>query len=174
MLDIISIVVISAGFIAGYRRGLVKTIFDAVSILIGVIAAIKLSPIAINYLESTEMNSSIAFVLGTALSFAGLMLIIRFLGRKLEDFLKALNINIFNRLAGGIFQALFFAIVLSYGLHLLDKVHLLSDKQKFGSKTYAKLQSLPEATEGLLNKFKPFFEDFWEKTNVITKEKESR
>lgn len=173
MLDIISIVVISAGFIAGYRRGLVKTIFDAVSILIGVVAAIKLSPIAINLLESTGMNSSIAFVLGIALSFAGLMLLIRFLGKKVEDFLKALKINIFNRLAGGMLQALFFAVVLSYSLHLLDKVQLLSDEQKFSSKTYAKLQSLPEATEGLLTEFKPLFVDFWKKTNDIIKEKES-
>jgi uncharacterized membrane protein required for colicin V production len=113
-------------------------------------------------------------VLGIAFSFAGLMMLIRFLGKKVEDFLKAVNINIINRLSGGAIQALFFAVILSYGLHLLDKVHLLSIEQKTKSKSYAYLHALPDATEGLFIKLKPLFLSFWEKSQEIIKEDEQR
>ena len=174
MLDIFAIVIISAGFFLGFRRGLIKTIFDAASILIGIVAAIKLSPVAINILEALGVNSSIAFVLGIAFSFAGIMMLIRFIGKKVEDFLKAVNINIVNRISGGAIQALFFAVILSYGVHLLDKVHFISNEQKAKSKSYTHLQALPEATEGLFIKLKPLFITFWQKTEQIVKEDEKK
>ena len=48
--DIIVICLIALGFYLGYNRGLIKTVFDTLSLFIAVLAALKLSPIVINLL----------------------------------------------------------------------------------------------------------------------------
>ncbi|MBL0081067.1 MAG: CvpA family protein [Saprospiraceae bacterium] len=38
-IDIITVIVVAFGFYLGYQRGLIKTVFDTLSLLIGVLAA---------------------------------------------------------------------------------------------------------------------------------------
>jgi membrane protein required for colicin V production len=161
ILDFLTVLIVSLGFYLGFKRGIIKTIFDMGAILLGVFAALKFSPIMINILNKTDfLHPSINFILGIAICFAGLMIFIRFIGKKVEDLLKTLNINIFNRFAGGAIQSLVFALILSYFVGLLDRMELLSDAQKTSSSSYQHLVVLPEASEALFSKLKPFFIEF--------------
>ena len=113
LLDIIVAIVVSLGFYLGYTRGLIKTVFDSLSLIIGILAALKLSPIVINILEEIIKTSpAVSFLLGVVITFIAVMDIIRFIGKKLEDMLEAVNINFINKLAGGAVQGLFFAYIL--------------------------------------------------------------
>jgi membrane protein required for colicin V production len=161
ILDLITILVVSIGFYLGFKRGILKTIFDIVSILLGIFAALKFSPLVINFLNKLDLlHTSINFVLGIALCFAGLMIFIRFIGKRVEDLLKTLNINIFNRFAGGAVQSLVFALMLSYFVGLLDRIEVLSPTHKMASSSYHHLMVLPEASEALFGKLKPIFHEF--------------
>ncbi|MBK9254558.1 MAG: CvpA family protein [Saprospiraceae bacterium] len=165
LLDLIVAIVISLGFYLGYSRGLIKTIFDAFSLMIGIVAALKLSPIVMEIIQSVLKTSpAITFLLGVVITFIGVMILIRFIGSKLEDMLKAVNVNFINKIAGGVLQALFFAYILSLILWLLSNVKVLNEQTKTASVTYSVLEPLPEKGKKVFYSLKPIFTNFWDKT----------
>lgn len=162
IIDVLAAILISFGFYLGYQRGLIKTIFDTLSLIIGVLAALKLSPIVIRILQdSLKISPAITFIVGIALTFMLVMLLIRYVGRKAEDLLEAVNINFVNKAAGGVLQALFFSVLLSYAVGLMDKVGAIKDTEKNKSLTYTYLHTLPSISEKLFVAMKPVFQDFW-------------
>lgn len=165
LLDAIVAIVVTLGFYLGYSRGLIKTVFDTLSLVIGIVAALKLSPIVINILESIIKTSpALTFLVGIVLTFIGVMVIIRFVGKKLEDLLTAVNINFVNKLAGGAIQAIFFAYLLSLSLWLLSSINILSPEARAASITYPALEPLPEKGKKVFASLKPVFQGFWDKT----------
>lgn len=165
LLDIIVAIVVSLGFYLGYTRGLIKTVFDSLSLVIGILAALKLSPIVINILdEIIKTSPAVSFLLGVVITFIAVMAIIRFIGKKLEDMLEAVNINFINKLAGGAVQGLFFAYILSLAIWLVDSLKVLKPEVKAASITYSLLQPLPEKGKAVFTSLKPIFQGFWDKT----------
>ena len=165
LIDLIVAIIISLGFYLGYSRGLIKTVFDSLSLVVGILAALKLSPIVINILQGIIKTSpALTFLLGVVITFIGVMALIRFLGEKLEDMLEAVNINIINKLAGGVLQGLFFAYILSLMLWLINTLNVLNPKTKADSMTYSLLEPLPEKGKAVYVALKPVFKGFWDKT----------
>ncbi|MFZ1560759.1 MAG: CvpA family protein [Saprospiraceae bacterium] len=165
LLDIIVAIVISLGFYLGYSRGLIKTVFDSLSLVVGILAALKLSPIVINILQGIIKTSpAITFLLGVVITFIGVMALIRFIGKKLEDMLEAVNINIINKFAGGAVQSLFFAYLLSLVFWLVNSLNVLNPGTKQASITYPLLEPLPEKGKAVYASLKPIFKGFWDKT----------
>ncbi|HPK09254.1 MAG TPA: CvpA family protein [Saprospiraceae bacterium] len=163
--DIIVICLIALGFYLGYNRGLIKTVFDTLSLFIAVLAALKLSPIVINLLQSIlKISPAINFVLGIVITFIGIVAIIRFVGRKLENVFEAANINFINKIAGGALQGLFFAILISYIMYFGANVGFINKDIQERSLSYKKLEVLPSYTQAGINKLKPVFKSFWDKT----------
>ena len=165
VLDIIVVLVVAFGFYTGYSRGLIKTVFDTLSLLIGILAAMKLSPITINILESVvNISPSIAYLIGIVITFLLVMALVRFIGRKLEDVFEAANINVVNKLAGGAVQGLFFAFLMSMLLWVLVNHNVVKPETKEQSITYPLLEPLPEAGKSVFTAVKPIFKSFWDKT----------
>ena len=114
IIDIIAGLLIAFGFYQGFSSGLIKTVFASISLLIGIIAAMKLSDTVMEILERTfGLNQAISFVLGFVITFIVVMLLIRFIGGKLDNLFKNLQLGIVNKLAGGILLSLFYAILVS-------------------------------------------------------------
>jgi membrane protein required for colicin V production len=165
ILDIIASLVIAYGVYVGYSRGIIKTLFDTLSIVIAIVASLKLSPIIINAVDSVFNTSpSISFLLGIILTFILVMALVRFIGRKLENLFQSANINFVNKFAGGVFQGLFFALILSMVLWLGDRLDLIKESTKQESMSYSMLEPLPEKAQGVFESVKPIFQDFWDKT----------
>ena len=165
ILDIVVATILAFGFYVGYQRGLIRTVFDTASLLIGVVAALKLSPIAISLVDSIIAGKpAISFIVGIVLTFIIVMALVRYIGKKLEDIFKAINLNFVNKLAGGALQAAFFALLVSLGLYLLDNLKLLEEKTKTESVSYTMLEPLPRHSQDVFMKLKPMFLGFWEKT----------
>lgn len=162
--DIIVALILFYAFYSGYSKGIIGTVFSALSLLIGVLAAMKLSPIVIGLLEGMlNINPAIIFIIGFALTFIIVIALVRFVGKKLEDVLEFANINFINKILGGALLTLVFAVGLSYGLWFLNNTKILSEQQRESSITYAMLEPLPEATKGIVTTFKPMFQNFWDK-----------
>lgn len=164
-LDVIVAIVVSLGFYLGYSRGLIKTVFDSLSLIIGILAALKLSPIVINILQSfLKISPAFTFLLGVVITFIVVLGLIRYFGKKIEHMLEAVNINFINKIAGGTLQALFFAYLLSLGFWLLTTIKVLSPEVRQASITYSLLETLPEKGKKVFEKLKPVFQGFWNKT----------
>lgn len=165
ILDIIVALVISYGAYVGYSRGLIITVFDTLSILVAVVASLKLSPIVIDLVEDVVNTApAISFIIGIVITFILVMVIVRFIGKKLESFFKATNLNFINKFAGAALQGLFFAVIISFIVLLGDRMSLLKEETKESSYSYALLQPLPEKSKEIFEKVKPIFKDFWDKT----------
>ena len=165
MLDIIAALVIAYGAYVGYSRGIIKTVFDTLSILIAIVASLKLSPIVINIVDSIFNTApSVSFIIGIVLTFIIVMALVRFIGNKLENLFQSANINFVNKIAGAAFQGLFFALILSLVIWLGNRLDLIKDSTKEESMSYSMLEPLPEKSAAIFEKVKPIFKDFWDKT----------
>jgi membrane protein required for colicin V production len=153
LLDLIISIVTLLGFYLGYKRGLVRTVFDSLSLIIGIVAALKLSPFTIDMLEDIlKISPAITFLMGVVITFVLIMGLIRFIGLKIEDLLKAASINVLNKILGGALQALFFAYLLSLSFWLLNNLKLISEEAKSAK------------GKAVFEKIKPVFRQFWDKT----------
>lgn len=165
ILDIIVVLVVAFAFYTGYSRGLIKTVFDTLSLVVGILAAMILSPITIDVLNGLfSMPTSVGTLIGIVVTFLLVMALVRFIGRKLEDVFEAANINILNKAAGGVVQSLFFAFLLSMVLWALGNYNVLRPETKQKSITYPLLEPLPEAGKSVFVAVKPIFQSFWDKT----------
>ncbi len=165
LLDVIVAIVVSLGFYLGYSRGLIKTVFDSLSLVVGILAALKLSPIVIGILqEIIKTSPAVSFLLGVVITFIAVMALIRFVGKKMEDMLEAVNINFVNKVAGGVVQGLFFAYILSLALWLVNSLNVLKPEVKAASITYVLMEPLPEKGKAVFASLKPIFKGFWDKT----------
>ncbi len=165
ILDLIVAIVITVGFYLGYSRGLIKTVFNSLSLIIGIIAALKISPLVMDILESILKTSpAVSFLLGIVVTFLGVMYLIRYFSNRMEDLLKAVHINFINKIAGGTLQALFYAYLLSLSLWLVDAMSVLKPEVKESSITYSLLEPLPEKGKAFFVAVKPIFKSFWDKT----------
>jgi membrane protein required for colicin V production len=165
ILDVFVAIVVSLGFYLGYSRGLIKTVFDSLSLVVGILAALKLSPIVINILQSfLKISPAMNFLLGVVITFIGVLAIIRYFGKKIESVLEAVNINFINKIAGGVLQSLFFAYLLSLTFWLLSTIKVLSPEVQMASMTYSLLEPLPEKGKKVFSSLRPVFQGFWDKT----------
>ncbi len=165
ILDIIVAIILAFGFYVGYQRGLIRTVFDTASVLVAVLATLKLCWFTINIVESIIAGQRfISMIVGIVLTFIIVMALVRFVGKQLEKFFKAINLNFVNQLAGGALQAAFFALLVSLSLYFLDNLKLLEEKTKTESVSYSMLEPLPRHSQDVFVKLKPLFMGFWEKT----------
>jgi len=162
-LDIIVVLIVAFGFYAGFSRGLVKTAFDTMSLLIGILAAMRLSTYTIDILESMfNISPKFTVLIGLVVTFIVVMAAVRFVGRRIEDILEAANINIINKLAGGVLQGAFFAFLLSMLIWALGNYNVMKESTKENSVTYPYLEPLPEVGKSVFLAAKPIFQDFWD------------
>ena len=163
-LDIITCLLVAFGFYQGFSRGLIKTVFATLSLVIGIVAALKLSPIVIGLLQnSLNISPAITFVLGFVLTFIVVMALIRVIGNSLQKAVKSIHIGGIDKLLGGIILGLFYALLVSFGVYFVDKVELISDENKQASFTYPLLEPMPRAAQGIGEKVRPIFNEFWSK-----------
>jgi len=162
IIDLAALLLLLYGFYVGYTRGIIKTVFASISLIIGILAALKLSPLVIHYMQGAiDWHPGLIFVLGFALTFIVVLVIIRFFGKKLEDLLKFAKLNFLNKIAGGAILGILLVVLYSYALWGINSFSLLSEENKNSSLSYEYLETLPLQTEGVLDNLKPVFENFW-------------
>lgn len=175
ILDIILVLLVTYGFYTGFNRGLIDTLFDAVSIIVGILVALKLSYIIINFLEKILPNLSpqLVYLIGLVLTFFIVMLIIRFIGKKIEGIFKFANVNIINKIGGGLLLSFILATAFSFTVLLISQIGLLEESTIQQSRTYKMVEPFPEYAKSGFEKVKPYFQEFWDKTlEIIEKAKE--
>lgn len=163
IIDIIAAILIAVGFYAGYSRGIIKTVFDTMSILLAILFTLKLSPFAIDLCRSIiPLGNAVNVILGIVLTFVLVMFIVRMIGKQLESLLKVIHLNFVNQIAGGALMAIFYAFCFSLVLWLVNNGKLITDEQKEKSVAYTMLEPLPNQGKVVFEKFKPIFTDFWQ------------
>ncbi len=153
------------GFLYGYSKGIIKTLFSLVSILVGIIAAMKLSPLTIGALENFFPNNPrLTYIAGFIFTFVIVIVLIRFIGSKLEKLMKKSGVNFMNKLSGASVMVVFFGILYSVVVWFANEARLLSETQKDESFSYYILEPIPGKARAQAEALKPVFSEFWNKT----------
>ena len=164
ILDLIAALIITYGFYRGYSKGLVSTVVDTLSILVGLVIALKFSPLLINYLQKVvNLNPAVEFILGFLIVFFVVILVLRFIGDKIEDILKAIKINFINQLAGGFLLAFVFSFLLGLLFLLLTNLKILNPEYAAQSTLYEYLIQISQEGGWIVESFKNLFSEFWTK-----------
>ena len=130
VIDIIFFISAAYGFYVGYSKGIIKTVFSTLSIVLGLMAAMKFSPYMTSFLEDTFSRSPLMFIAGFVLTFVGVMLLVRLLAKTIEGIFKTIKINVINKIAGGIFMSGFFILLFSILVWFGMKLKELTQKRR--------------------------------------------
>lgn len=161
-IDILFLGIAGFAFYKGYTAGIIKTVFTMVSILIGLIIAMRFAAevtAGIERLAGTQ--HPLLFLLGFLGTFLVVMWIVRWLARRLEGFLESVRLNFINEMQGGILYALLATIILSSALGLVDRAGLLPAEHKEKSMTWPLLETVPGQAKIAWEKLRPVLEKFW-------------
>ena len=174
-IDIFLAVFILIGIIQGFHRGVIRTVFAILGILIGFLAALKFSPYVVTFFENTvKLSPLVSLILGLILTFLVLLLGIRWLGKSFENTLKIAKVNIVNKILGAALFAILMIVTYSAIIWFVSRTELISEAQKQESLSYPVLKEIPEKTGVVIRKIKPVFKDFWDKMDgVVNTEKEA-
>ena len=164
-IDIIFLCVLVFGFFLGFSKGIIRTIFNILAILLGVVAAFKLAPPMTKMLE-TLFNSTnpLMFLAGAFLAFLLVWLAIRFIARFFEGLLISANINIINQVLGGALMAVILLHLFSYLVHFGESSGIVSDEIKRESRTYVYIKQFPTTAKRVYNYIEPSIKEFWDET----------
>ncbi len=160
-LDVSFLIFVGIGLWFGLSRGILRTAAFVLGLTIGLLAAIKLSPAATQFLENVVgSNSPLLFILGFGLSWAATTLLLRLLARFVEGALESIGIDFINHILGGVFSASIFAVIFSFVVQFADRINLLNDQVKQDSIVYPMLEPIPERAKKLTKILQPTFRDF--------------
>ncbi len=168
MIDIVFLLAICICFYLGYTKGILKSTFGILSILMAILVTLKFSFLLIGFFEnSLKLDARLALILGFVVCFLLIMLLIRVIGRGVEQMLETAHINFINKLAGGVASAFIAMALFSSVIWFMNQIKLIGSSTKESSKTYPVLESFPEKSKWIWSKTKPLFSEFWTKSNRI-------
>jgi membrane protein required for colicin V production len=165
VLDIICLILVGTSFYLGYTKGIIKTVFGILSILLAILATLKFSFVTISLIEKImDVDPRIQIILGFAITFLIVLIAIRMIGHGLEKVLETVHLNLFNQIAGGTSAGFVTLVIFSSLIWFLDQIRVITPETKEESYTYPVLQKMPEISQEVFSGMKPFFTEFWEKT----------
>jgi membrane protein required for colicin V production len=160
MLDIIGIIILALSFFRGFRKGAVVALCSLLGIVLGMLAALKLSGALGAYLmEKGWVTSAWAQIIAYVLLFIGVVMLVRLLAKAIETALKAAMLGLINRLVGGLLYAFIGALVWSSLLWIANRAHLLAPETIVASHTYGYFAPVAPWTFGHIGAVLPFARD---------------
>lgn len=157
------------GLVQGYHRGIIRTVFAIAAVIVGLLAALKFSPLVVNLFDEIfNWDPMVDLILGLALTFVLIMWGIKWLGKSFEKTLKMAKLNFINRIFGAVLYAGLMAIIYATIIWFLNRTEVIPQKQKEQSHSYVYLEVVPKYGEAVFNSVKPVFKGFWDKIEAIT------
>lgn len=159
-LDIVILIPIVYGLGHGLLRGFVRELTSVASVIGGIIAAkLFAPPFAKLLLSALNISDRAALFLAYGLLFIGVALLLKILAQLITNLLRKLSLNWLNRLAGGLFGGLMWAMIVSLVLNLflfIDPYYtLIKPEAKNESILYQPALSLAAVAKSQAQKYLP-------------------
>lgn len=157
-LDILLLIPLAYGLLHGLLHGFVRELSSILSVICGIIAAKFFAPqLASVVLSAINMPEQAALFLSYAALFAGVALVCQLVARLLTKFLRKLDLNWLNRLAGAIVGVFVWAMLLSVLLNLFVIVEpwypVLKEEAKQQSTLYRPITDMAAIAKTQLEKY---------------------
>lgn len=153
-LDAILLFVLLIGLIRGCMKGIIVELTAILAVIIGIVGArMWTHDVAAWFVMQFSWNMEIARVLAGIILFVGIALALTIIGRLLTRLMKAIHLGMINRILGGLFGAIKYAIILLFVVwctNQLDlRLHFLDANLKAQSVVYTTTVQAADRAETL-------------------------
>lgn len=146
-IDISILIIIGVGFVFGLFKGLVRELASLVAIVLGIYGAKLFSsllvPLFVNLLGVSE---KVAQPLSYVVLFIAIAVVLLMLARAIDEVFDAVALSGLNKLLGGLFGALKYALIISVLINVFDslnhKFRFVTEEKQLTSVTYQPLLNL--------------------------------
>lgn len=140
-LDAILLFVLLIGLIRGCMKGIIVELTAILAVIIGIVGArMWTHDVAAWFVMQFSWNMEIARVLAGIILFVGIALVLTIIGRLLTRLMKAIHLGAINRMLGGVFGVIKYALILLFAVwctNQLDlRLHFLDSNLKTQSVVY--------------------------------------
>jgi membrane protein required for colicin V production len=148
MIDIILGIIFLFAFYTGIKKGLFVTLASLIGLIAGVYGAIYFSHYAGAYLSNAfDWSEQITNLAAFAITFLAIVFVISLAGKLLTKVADFAALGLINKLAGGVFNMLKFAFIVSVVFMFISASTsvsglLISEKKKESSKLYKPIASI--------------------------------
>ncbi len=120
-LDLLLLIPITLGFIFGLFKGLIKELTSLVAILLGIYGAKLFAPLVSKVLiNKFDFSPTIAHPIAYVILFIGIGIGLLLLANVLDKIFGSLSLGGLNKILGGIFGGLKYALIVSVLLNVFD------------------------------------------------------
>jgi membrane protein required for colicin V production len=146
-IDYVILIPILLGFIFGLFKGLVRELSSLAAIFLGIYGAKLFSPAISNTLQRhTIHNIQMANAVAYVIVFVTIAVILLILAKWIDKFFEVISLGTLNKLAGGLFGALKFALIISVLINVFDaidsKLQFVHRETKLNSVLYEPVKHL--------------------------------
>ncbi len=146
ILDIIFLVPLLFALYRGFKKGMIHMIASLLALVLGIVGAMKFRPLFASLLDSVfNIEPSHMNVIAFAVAFVSIVIVVHLLAFFVEKLIKAVALNIVNRVFGMLFGVLVSAFVISRILWPVNQVNaerqIIKPKHIEGSLLYKPLSS---------------------------------
>ncbi len=145
--DILLIIPLVWGAYKGFTKGLIIELGTLASLILGIWVALKFSFHIANFLSKfITINPKYLNLIAFALTFILVLVLVFFISKLIERFVKVMALDFINKLAGACFGILKFSVVLSVVLFLINsldkRVDFIEEKTKSDSLLYNPISNI--------------------------------
>jgi len=154
------LVILVADLVLGFRRGLIRQVFDLVGIIVAVLAAIRFGPDAADALVRMafpRVSAQVASVLGFVIVLLGTLALTELLSYGVGLIARVPGVSVLNNLLGALFRVVRGMILISVALSLLSALQLPAVDSAIARSSLA--QSLKPVAGILWNEVKDYIPD---------------
>lgn len=146
-LDIYLAIPIIIGVISGLFKGLIKEVIGLLILITGIFFARMFDDLVASFLiKRFDLNEGTAEPLSFLIVFALIAIILSILGRMLERSFNTISLSGLNKMLGGLFGGLKYALIISIFLNLLEGVNrrftLIEQQSKNESLLYSPILNI--------------------------------
>ena len=162
LLDILFAIFLLAGFAAGYRRGLIRSVFGVIALFFGMLLALKYSYTLSEFFRQKEWHSDFMPLISFFLIFFSIVVIVNLISVFIEKAASAIFLGTLNKIIGGFLFTVLMVLLFSTVLWYLDQMHFIDDGMKSASKTYPYLITLSPLLIDQLSQALPYFKGMFD------------
>lgn len=156
-LDIILLVPLLFALYRGFKKGMIHMVASLAALVLGIFGAIKLRPVFASLLDSIfDISPDYMNVIAFSVAFVSIVVVVHLVAFAVEKLVKAVALNLVNRLLGMGFGLLVTAFVLSMILWPVNQVNaekqIIKPERIEGSLLYKPLSNFAPAVFPYLKK----------------------
>jgi len=156
------------GFLTGYRKGILHSVFFLLGLVLGVYGALHFSLEASEFLEQRfNINPHYLPLLSFALLFLLITGMLLFLAGALEAVLKALKLNMINKLSGALVWMLLSLFIFSTALWFMASYRLLPEAELHRSLSYPLVENYSPQLIKKIEELGPFAREGYEELDSL-------